>query len=62
MFSIKEIRESKQMTRKDLAEKLKISVSTVESWENSRRFPNRKQAKALSVFLGVPLNKFYDDE
>lgn len=37
MFRIKELRESKNMSQKELAEKSHVSVSLINQYENARR-------------------------
>lgn len=37
MFRIKELRESKNMSQKELAEKSHVSVSLINQYENDRR-------------------------
>ena len=50
---VKELRESKNMTQKQLAEKLQISDKTVSKWETNRGLPDIGLIDSLAKCLGV---------
>lgn len=52
---IKELREKKKLTQKDLAEKLQISDKTISKWETDRGLPDISIIGTLSETLGVSI-------
>mgnify|MGYP000105059395 FL=1 len=50
---LKELRKSKGLSQKQLAEKLEISVHTINSYESGRRDPNTKNLQILQDFFQV---------
>ena len=57
MQAIRKYRLKANLTQKDLAKKLKVSVSTVSMWETEKRVPRTVKLKALSAALGVSVDK-----
>ena len=66
---LRSLRESKNWTRKNLADKLAVSVSTVQSWEQGTKIPrpvtiqaierlfkNSEKYKTINTFYGIVLN------
>lgn len=53
MFQIrlKELRESRSLSQKDLAQALGISQSTVAMWENGSNFPRKSTLFMIASFL-----------
>ena len=56
--TIKSLREKKQITQKQLAEKLNISEKTVSKWETGRGLPDVCILEALSKSLDVSVSEF----
>lgn len=50
---IRKLRTKKQMTMKQLAEKLDVVWQTVQQWEDDKAAPNRKRVKRVADQLGV---------
>ena len=50
---IKQARQSKKLTQKELASKLGISASKVSSWENNKSTPNAEMQAKLYQILGL---------
>lgn len=50
---IKELREKKQMTQKELADQLKLSDKTISKWETGRGFPDISLIEELALSLNV---------
>ena len=50
---IRELREKKQLTQAELAEKLYISDKTVSKWENGKGYPDISLLEGLANALGV---------
>ncbi|HKM33458.1 MAG TPA: helix-turn-helix domain-containing protein [Lachnospiraceae bacterium] len=50
---IKELRENKKLTQKQLAEELMVSDKAVSKWENNRGLPDISLLSSLSSALGV---------
>ena len=64
---IKEVRENKKITRKQLALKLGVSDVTITRYENGTRKPNIKVLTEIANILEVPLEgligvKLYSDD
>ena len=51
--TIKELRERKRMTQKELAEKLCVSDKTVSKWETGRGLPDISLLMDLAGALGI---------
>ena len=59
---IAENRKAKDMTQKELAEKLNVSDKTVSRWENGNYMPDLSMLKPLSEVLGISLNELLSGE
>ena len=53
-------RERNDMTERDLARKLGVTVRTVEKWENSEAVPNDRIIQKLSEMFGVDFWNYLD--
>ncbi len=51
LVEFKEYRKKKGWTQAELAEKLDVSIRTVQSWEQKIRFPDRRSKKAIAKLL-----------
>lgn len=52
-MTLKALRINANMTQKEVAEKLNISVATLSFWEQGRRFPNVKDIKKIEKLFNV---------
>ncbi len=52
-LKLKELREKKGVSQRDVAEALKISKGSIGMWESTDRIPNAKQLNLLADFFGV---------
>ena len=52
---IRELREKKQLTQAELAEKLYVSDKTVSKWENGKGYPDLSLLEALAKALDVSI-------
>lgn len=59
---IKEFREKKQLTQKELAEKLCVSEKTVSKWETNKGLPDIGILEDLSKSLGVSIAELLTGE
>lgn len=59
---IANLRKEKNMTQKELAEKLGVTDRAVSNWENGRRLPDVSLYKELCDILGITLNEFFAGE
>ncbi len=59
---IAELRKEKNMTQKELAEKLKITDRAVSKWENGRGMPELSLIKPLSEALDISINELLSGE
>lgn len=56
---IKQLREEKNWSQKELAGKLDLRQSAVSAWEIGLNGPNPKQRKLLCELFGITLNELY---
>jgi len=56
---LKQARERKGWTQKQLAKAAKCGLMAVWAWENGRRVPNANSLGALASALGVSTSFFY---
>lgn len=59
---IRKLRKEKQMTQKDLANKLNISDKTVSKWEQGKAFPDLTLWEPLASELGVNIIELFAGE
>lgn len=59
---IAKLRKEKNMTQKELAEKLGVTDRAVSNWENGRRLPDVSLYKEICDILGITLNEFFAGE
>lgn len=60
--NIRKLREEKNLTQQQIADKLYVSRQTVCRWENGSRCPDLITAKKLALELGVSLDELISDE
>ena len=53
---VKELREKKKLTQKDLAEKLRISDKTISKWETGKGLPDITLVAPLAEALGISVS------
>ena len=58
---IKKIRSEKNITQKQVAEKLSIVQSTVAMWETNKREPDIETIKKIAAVLGVPVSEIIEE-
>ncbi len=56
-LKLKELREKKGVSQRDVAEALKISKGSIGMWESTDRIPNAKQLNLLADFFGVSVDE-----
>ena len=59
---IKRLRENKNITQKELADKLYISDKTVSKWETGKGFPDISLLEPLASTLGISVIELLDGE
>lgn len=59
---IKELRIEKELTQKELAEKLSVSTAAVSKWENGKGFPDISILEPLSAELGISIAELIKGE
>ena len=52
---IKDARKRREMTQKELAERIGVSVQAVSKWENAKGFPDISLLEPLSEALELPI-------
>ena len=60
--NIKKLREEKNLTQQQLADKLYVSRQTICRWENGSRCPDLITAKKLALELKVSMDELISDE
>ena len=58
---LKEIRESKSLSQKQLAQKTGLSLTTIGYYEINSREPKATQLKRLADALGVKMEAFFNN-
>ncbi|MGN0107509.1 MAG: helix-turn-helix domain-containing protein [Hominilimicola sp.] len=58
-FRLRQLRKEKNLSQGELAEKLRVSRSSVANWENGIRFPDCLSVKQLAVIFGVSVDYLY---
>ncbi|MCK8825364.1 helix-turn-helix transcriptional regulator [Fuchsiella alkaliacetigena] len=56
---LSELRENKDLTQEQLAEKLDISASAIGMYEIGKRFPKLQTAKKIADFFGVSIEEVF---
>ena len=59
---ILKMRKEKNMTQKDLADKLGVTDRAVSKWENGRGLPDLSLIQPLCEILGISVNEFFNAE
>lgn len=59
---IKRLREKRNMTQNQLAEKMNVSNKTISKWETGRGYPDISLIEPLSVALGVSVIELFAGE
>ena len=59
---IKELRTEKDLTQKELAEKLNVSTAAVSKWENGKGFPDISILEKLSSELEISITELVKGE
>lgn len=57
---IKMLRKEKELTQKELGDKIGVSAVTITRYENEQRYPDIKTIKALANALGVSVSQIVD--
>lgn len=60
--NIKKLREEKNLTQQQLADKLYVSRQTISRWENSSRCPDLITAKKLAIELNISIDELLSEE
>lgn len=55
-ISLKAARANADMTQKEWADKLNVTVDTVMNWENGKTEPKLSQLKQISELSGIPID------
>lgn len=59
---IKELRTGKELTQKELAERINVSTAAVSKWENGKGFPDISILESLSFELGISITELVKGE
>lgn len=60
-YNIKEIRKFRNITQKELSERIGVTSITIQNYENNRREPNIETLNKIANALDVPLKALTDD-
>lgn len=61
-MNIKEIREQKGITVRELSSRCGISVGALSRYENVQRSPTLEQLQKIAIALGVKITELFDCE
>ncbi|MDF2548784.1 MAG: helix-turn-helix domain protein [Anaerosolibacter sp.] len=59
MNTLKQIRESKKLTQKELADLVNLSQETISQYENGKRRPNIIIARKIADIFGISLDNIF---
>ena len=59
--NLRELRERRGLTQKDLADKLSLSNKTISKWENERSIPDVFTLLKLAELLDCALDDFFEN-
>ena len=59
-LKLKELRETKGYTQRELAKKLNVSVSTVGMWESTSQIPTAKKLLEVAALFNVSVDTLLD--
>ena len=59
--NLRELRERRGLTQKDLADKLSLSDKTISKWENERSIPDVFTLLKLAELLDCALDDFFEN-
>lgn len=57
MIDLQRIRESKGISRSDLAKQMNVGINTVWRWEKGQRIPDLETIQVLRTLLGCSLDE-----
>jgi transcriptional regulator with XRE-family HTH domain len=58
---LRQIRENKGITQKELAEKLNVTFQTISKWENSVTEPDISTIKEIAKLLNCSIEQLFND-
>lgn len=61
-LKLKELRENRGLTQRDLAQALKLSKGSVGMWESTERLPNAKQLQQIANYFDVSIDELLGRE
>ena len=61
-ISLKAARVNANLTQRELAEKLNVTIDTVLNWENGRSEPKLSQLRQISELSGIPMDFIFVPE
>lgn len=61
-ISLESARVNAKLTQRELAEKLNVSVGTINNWENGRSEPTLSQLRKISEISGIPMDFIFVPE
>lgn len=59
-LKLKELRESRNLTQRDLADILDISKGSIGMWESTDRMPNSKSLQQIAQYFNVPMEELLE--
>lgn len=61
-LKLKELRENRGLTQRDLAQVLKLSKGSIGMWESTERLPNAKQLQQIASYFNVSVDELLGRE
>ena len=58
-ISLKAVRVNANMTQKEWADKLGVTIDTVMNWESGKTEPKWSQVKQMSQLSGIPMDLIF---
>lgn len=61
-LKLKELRESRRLTQRDLAQALNISKGSIGMWESTERVPNSKRLQQIANYFNISMDELIGRE
>lgn len=61
-LKLKELRETHDLTQRDLAAALKVSKGSIGMWESTDRIPNSKRLQQIASYFKIPMEELLEDD
>lgn len=61
-LKLKELRETHNLTQRELATALKVSKGSIGMWESTNRIPNAKRLQQIANYFKIPMEELLEND